>query len=79
MARKIPVVSTNSGGLKEVIGKNGVSGFCHNINEIDEYSSSIIKLLNSQNLREKISQNAYNRVTSLFSQKKMINDYFDSL
>ncbi len=79
MARKIPVVSTNSGGLKEVIGANGVSGFSHDINDINGYAHSIIKILTDKKIKNKIIDNALKRVKNLFNQDDMINRYYNEI
>ena len=79
MARKIPVVSANSGGLKEVIGESGISGYSQNKDDVEGYSESIIKILTDNNIKNKIVDNAFKRVKNLFNQENMIKQYYDEI
>ncbi len=79
MTRRVPVVSTNTGGLKEVIGKNGVSGYCHSKNDHHQFAVSVLNLLNNNNLRSEIVNNAYERVKDKFNEHEMIEHYYDKI
>jgi len=58
MAMKIPVISTNTGGLPEV-NINGVTGFLSNVGDVDEMATNAIKLLSDEKLLAKFKENAY--------------------
>jgi N-acetyl-alpha-D-glucosaminyl L-malate synthase BshA len=60
MAKKIPVISTNTGGLPEV-NINGVTGFLSNVGDVDNMAENAIKLLSDENLLSKFKENAYNQ------------------
>tara|TARA_R110002050_G_scaffold109799_1_gene221333 strand:+ start:61258 stop:62376 length:1119 start_codon:yes stop_codon:yes gene_type:complete len=60
MAAKVPVISTNAGGIPEV-NVNGVTGFLSKVGDVDEMiSNSLILLENPEKLKE-MSVNAYKR------------------
>ncbi len=58
MATRLPVISTNTGGLPEV-NINGVTGFLSNVGDIDDMAKNSIKLLNDPALLEKFKNNAF--------------------
>jgi len=58
MAMKMPVISTNAGGLPEV-NINGKTGFTSNVGDVNEMASNAIKLLSDDKLLEKFRQNAF--------------------
>jgi N-acetyl-alpha-D-glucosaminyl L-malate synthase BshA len=60
MAMKVPVISTNTGGLPEV-NVDGETGFLSNIGDIKEMSENALKLLTNDDLLEKFRSNAFNR------------------
>ena len=70
-------MSTNTGGLSEVIGKNGEAGFSHNKDDAVGYADSIIKVLSDKEIKNKIVENALKRVNHLFNQENMIKQYYD--
>jgi N-acetyl-alpha-D-glucosaminyl L-malate synthase BshA len=58
MAKHIPVISTNTGGLPEV-NINGVTGFLSNVGDVDDMAANAIKLLRDENLLAQFKENAY--------------------
>ena len=58
MAAKVPVVSSNTGGIPEV-NTNGITGFLSNVGNIQEMSDNVIKLLSDKVLYDKVSEAAY--------------------
>lgn len=60
MAMKIPVISTNSGGLPEV-NIQGVTGFLSNVGDVDDMANNAIKLLSNETLLQQFKTNAYNQ------------------
>ncbi len=57
LAMKVPVISTNSGGLPEV-NQNGVTGFLSDVGNVDEMAANAIKLLKDENMLEQFRENA---------------------
>jgi N-acetyl-alpha-D-glucosaminyl L-malate synthase BshA len=60
MAKKIPVISTNTGGLPEV-NINGVTGYLSDVGNVDEMAANAIKLLSDEKLLAKFKENAYDQ------------------
>ncbi len=58
MAMKVPVISTNSGGLPEV-NINGKTGYLSDVGNVEEMSANAIKLLSDKKLFEQFRQNAF--------------------
>lgn len=75
MARGVPVVATNSGGLAEVIGKNGESGFSIDPNDVNSFAKAIISLISDSKLNDIVKHNAYKRVSKLFNVERMVKEY----
>ena len=75
MIRKVPVVSTNSGGLAEVIGKNGEAGFSIDIDDTESFSESILILLKDDKKRASIIAKGYKRSNNLFTVERMASEY----
>ena len=75
MVRKTAVVSTNVGGLKEVIGKNGIAGFSIDPADEKSFCEAICSLIKDQTLYKSIVQNGYLRATEMFNVEKMVYEY----
>lgn len=60
MAMRVPVISTNSGGLPEV-NTQGVTGFLSNVGDVDDMAQNAIKLLTDDAMLEQFKINAFNR------------------
>ena len=61
MACKIPIIATNIGGNKELLGNNG-AGILIEPGDSKILLKKILELIKDKNLREKISESAYNEV-----------------
>lgn len=57
LAMKVPVISTNSGGLPEV-NQNGVTGFLSDVGNVDEMAANATKLLKDETMLEQFRENA---------------------
>lgn len=57
MINKVPVISTNAGGLPEV-NNEGVSGFLSNVGDINAMANNAIKILSDDAVLEEFKQNA---------------------
>ena len=75
MTRNIPVVSTNSGGLAEVVGPNGIAGYSIDPHDHKAFSDAIINLLQNPTLRKEISNAGYKRVVEHFNVERMAREY----
>ncbi len=58
MINKVPVISSNAGGLSEV-NVEGVSGYLSDVGEVTEMASNAIKILSDDTLLETFKINAY--------------------
>ena len=76
MVLKKPVISTNCGGLPEVV-KNNYNGFVVNKKNYKEFAKKIYLLSNNKKLRLKMGQNGYERYLELFQAKDMSRKYSD--
>ncbi len=59
MAAKVPVISTNTGGIPEV-NKQNISGFLSNVGDIDEMAKNSLKILSNDDTLSQFKENAYN-------------------
>jgi glycosyltransferase involved in cell wall biosynthesis len=69
----IPVISTNVGGVKDIIDVNQ-TGFILQGHSSEELSKYLIELHLNRDLRIKMSQNACNFVTEKFSYQRLVAD-----
>jgi len=58
MACKVPVISTNVGGIPEV-NIDGVTGFMSDVGDIEEMTANALRLLKNPELHETFRTNAY--------------------
>lgn len=78
MLYKIPVVSTNVGGLKEVV-KNDEGGYVFDKNDEINFSKKVIELLKNESLRVDQGIKGSKRVERFFLAKKMSQKYYDKI
>jgi len=57
MINKVPVISSNAGGIPEV-NKDGVSGFLSDVGDIQDMASKAITILRDDKVLERFKQNA---------------------
>lgn len=69
---KVPVVSTNAGGLQEVVESNGL--LC-DIKDAKALALSINEILNDADLAAAITENAYETVKEKYSLESITKDY----
>ena len=79
MIRKKPVISTNVGGLAEVIGTDNSCGFVVNKKDINAFAKNIILLLQNKELRDKMGRSGRERALKFFSADKMSMKYFEAI
>ena len=75
MMRGVPVVSTATGGLVEVVGVDGESGFSVEPNDTERFSHCIIELISNTLLREEMSKKGKLRVVEMFAVERMASEY----
>ena len=63
MACGVPLISTDSGGLKQVIGESALKIESGSVQQIEE---SIIKLFNEEETRNELSKKGRERMEELF-------------
>ena len=63
MACGVPLISTDSGGLKQVIGESALKIESGSVQQIEE---SIIKLFNEEETRNELSKKGRKRMEELF-------------
>jgi N-acetyl-alpha-D-glucosaminyl L-malate synthase BshA len=74
MACGVPVVSTNVGGLPEVI-EDGKSGFMVNVGNVKAMADFALRLIKNPNLWNEVSKNSINRAKDSFNSDKIVNRY----
>ena len=74
MLLKVPVVSTDAGGLSEVVF-NKETGLLVKRNKPEDLAKAIEVVLDNGDLRKKIVENAYKLVNENFSVDKMVEKY----
>tara|TARA_B100000212_G_C27356853_1_gene526224 strand:+ start:480 stop:1715 length:1236 start_codon:yes stop_codon:yes gene_type:complete len=75
MIRGVPVVSTNVGGLAEVVGKNGEAGFSIKPDDVSQFANAIISLFEDSKLRSSIIEKGLQRVNKKFTIERMAEEY----
>jgi N-acetyl-alpha-D-glucosaminyl L-malate synthase BshA len=73
MAMKVPVISTNGGGLPEV-NIQGKTGFLSNVGDVNDMANNAIRLLKDDNMMAEFRKNAFERAT-LFDVEKILPLY----
>jgi glycosyltransferase involved in cell wall biosynthesis len=72
---KVPVVSTNAGGLQEVVEGNGL--LCE-IKDAKALALSINEILNDADLKTAITENAFDAVQKKYSLETITNQYVET-
>ena len=65
MALEVPIVSTNVGGLPELV-EEGTCGLLQPVGDVTALSEAVLKLLSDKELREQFSQSARKRIEKHF-------------
>jgi N-acetyl-alpha-D-glucosaminyl L-malate synthase BshA len=73
MASRVPVISSNTGGIPE-ININGVTGFLSNVGDVHDMAKNAIQLLNDDFLMAKFKEAAYQKAKE-FSEERIIPLY----
>lgn len=73
MASRVPVISTNTGGLPEV-NIHGVTGFLSNVGDVDDMAKNAIHILEDENRLNEFKANAHKQAEK-FDIKKVLPLY----
>ena len=68
-----PVVSTNVGGVEDVI-THGENGFLAPLHDVNTFADYVIKLVNDKELRIKMGNSGYNNVMARYSRQRLVKD-----
>jgi glycosyltransferase involved in cell wall biosynthesis len=79
MLNKVPVVSTDIGGLPETIGENGKCGFYCNSSNPKVFSEKIIYIIDNKDKCIEIIKNGELRAKEFFNPERMAKQYHDVL
>jgi N-acetyl-alpha-D-glucosaminyl L-malate synthase BshA len=74
MACEVPVVASRVGGIPEVID-DGVTGFLHPLDALDEMAGSAVRLLTDEPLRRRMGDAACRRVREHFCAERVVPMY----
>jgi glycosyltransferase involved in cell wall biosynthesis len=74
MAAGVPVVATRVGGSPEVVGENGVAGLLVPPRDVEALAKAICTLLDDPDLSRRLGEAARERMTTLFSVERMVNE-----
>lgn len=74
MCMKLPVVSSKSGGIQEVI-ENGNNGFLAEVGDIETMYQQIKKIMDDKALRNEIGEKAHNSVVNRFTSENYLNGF----
>ncbi len=75
MACEVPVVSSNAGGIPEV-NIDGVTGYLHDVGDVDSMAASVLKILKDPRLHKEMSANALAKAKT-FHIDQILPDYED--
>ncbi|MGB5417217.1 glycosyltransferase family 4 protein [Algibacter sp.] len=67
---KVPVISTNPGGIPEII-KNGYNGFLSEVNDYKDLSNHLVALNANKELRNSFIEKSHNQIINGFSSEVM--------
>ena len=70
-----PVIGCDAGGAPEVIGDT--AGLLAKVGDPEDLAAKILALCKDEEKRIQMGQNAYKRVSTLFSRKRMVQDTLD--
>lgn len=69
----IPVVSTNVGGVEDIV-INGETGYITEVGDTQLFADYIVKLIENEDLRNRMGKSGYENVVKRYSKKRLIND-----
>ena len=70
MAARIPIVTTDAGGITDII-ENYKTGIIVQQKNYEQLSEKIVELIENNNLRNQLTQNAYEKIINNFTWEKI--------
>ena len=67
----LPVIASNAGGIPEIV-EDGVTGLLVPVGDVDGFAQALTKLIEQLELRTKLSNALFERVTTDFSKSEMV-------
>ena len=74
MRQKVPVICSDSGGMKEIV-KNNINGLTFKNNNINDLKKKLLILVNSKNKRKEFGKKGYLTFKEKFTNKIFIKEY----
>lgn len=68
---KLPIISSNSGGIPEVV-ENNKEGLLCDFDDINSYANNLVQVFNSKELAHQLTENAFIKIAEKFSTEIMI-------
>ncbi len=68
-----PIITTNVGGIENVVLNNETALLCEN-NNIEEFASQLLKIIENDNLRSSLSEKGWEHVKKQFHFTRLVND-----
>ena len=75
MACKVPIITSNAGGLPE-LNVNGFCGYMSNVGDVEDMAANAISILESDDVLNQFKENAFKRAQD-FDLKKILPIYID--
>ncbi|MCD0487931.1 N-acetyl-alpha-D-glucosaminyl L-malate synthase BshA [Pedobacter sp. MC2016-14] len=75
MACKVPIITSNAGGLPE-LNIDGYCGYMSNVGDVEDMALKAISILESDEVLNRFKENAFKRAQD-FDLKKILPDYID--
>jgi N-acetyl-alpha-D-glucosaminyl L-malate synthase BshA len=76
MACQVPVIGTDSGGVREVV-EHGVTGFLCEVGDIDTMAARAIELLTNEGAAREMGRKGRQRATEYFGRDTIVDQYED--
>ena len=79
MVRQKPIVTTNTGGLPEVVGLDNACGYVIDRKDVIKFAEKVVLLLKDEKLRKSMGESGRARALELFSADRMAKEYLDAI
>jgi glycosyltransferase involved in cell wall biosynthesis len=70
---RIPVVSTNVGGVEDVV-IHGETGFITHVNDVQTFANYVLQLIEDEDLCKKMGNAGYDNVIKRYSKQRLVGD-----
>ena len=72
-ACNVAVISTDVGGVRDIVD-DGNTGYICPTNDLENYANKLLKLVEEENIRQKMSQNGWSFVEDKFGYQRLIKE-----